>query len=89
MPSGARVKQLTQRAQARLNVFATRTLAFDQRAASAYAPIVGARRKRGLGSSIADTQIAAIARVHSAVLATRNVKDFEHSGVEVQSPWNS
>jgi predicted nucleic acid-binding protein len=32
-------------------------------------------------------QIAAICRRHGAAPATRNVKDFEDTGVEVVDPW--
>jgi predicted nucleic acid-binding protein len=31
--------------------------------------------------------IAAIARAHGAAVATRNVKDFEGTGVALINPW--
>jgi predicted nucleic acid-binding protein len=34
-----------------------------------------------------DAQIAAIARVAGASVATRNVADFEHTGISVINPW--
>jgi proteic killer suppression protein len=34
-----------------------------------------------------DAQIAAIALAAEAPIATRNVSDFEHCGVEVINPW--
>jgi predicted nucleic acid-binding protein len=34
-----------------------------------------------------DSQIAAIARVHGSAVATRDVDDFEHSGIDVINPW--
>jgi predicted nucleic acid-binding protein len=42
-----------------------------------------------LGAPISgyDAQIAAICRVHGATLATRNVKDFDHVGIDVVNPW--
>ncbi len=36
---------------------------------------------------IADAMIAAIARTHGAGLATRNLADFDGSGLELISPW--
>ena len=36
-----------------------------------------------------DAQIAAICRTQGASLATRNVKDFRHTGVRVIDPWNT
>jgi hypothetical protein len=34
-----------------------------------------------------DGQIAAICRTHGAALATRDVKDFEETGIDVIDPW--
>ncbi len=34
-----------------------------------------------------DSLIAATALTHQMILATRNVKDFEISGVEIINPW--
>lgn len=36
-----------------------------------------------------DALIAATALVHGMTLATRNVKDFEKTGVELLNPWKS
>jgi hypothetical protein len=66
---------------------AGRVLGFESDAARAYSRI-GAHR-RGLGKPIshADAQIAAIAQVRRAKLATRNSADFRDCGVEVLNPW--
>jgi len=37
----------------------------------------------------ADCQIAAIARVLGASIATRNIADFAHTGVTVINPWTA
>ena len=37
--------------------------------------------------AVADSFIAATARAHSLVVATRNVGDFENMGVELLNPW--
>ena len=34
-----------------------------------------------------DAQIAAICRARGATLATRNVKDFRETGVDLVDPW--
>jgi predicted nucleic acid-binding protein len=36
-----------------------------------------------------DIRIAAICRAHGATLATRNVKDFEGTGLELIDPWSA
>ena len=62
-------------------------LPFDDAAADRYDEIVAVRSKSGRPISVADAQIAAICRVHGAVCATRNSKDFEHTGVDLVDPW--
>jgi toxin FitB len=44
-------------------------------------------RGRGRDPGLADMLIAAIAHVHRLTLLTRNVRDFEGSGVEVIDPF--
>jgi toxin FitB len=60
---------------------------FDSAAAREYAEIM--RERRALGKPIArlDAQIAAIARVKRAIIASRDA-DFRLSGVDVINPWD-
>jgi predicted nucleic acid-binding protein len=67
--------------------FETRILTFDSAAAAAYAEIAAARRVAGRPISALDAQIAAIARIHGAAIATRNLADFKGCGVETIDPW--
>ena len=69
--------------------FAGRVLPFDEQAARAFAPITTSRRAQGRPIAEFDAQIAAIARVHDATLATRNTDDFEGCGVRLINPWES
>jgi toxin FitB len=66
-----------------------RILPFDYEAAQRYAILAADRRRRGIPISGSDAQIAAVAQVHSAKLATRNVKDFAHCGIEIINPWSA
>ena len=66
---------------------AGRVLAFDSAAAEAYATIAASRRAAGRPIAQADCQIAAIARVRGATVATRNTADFEGCGVDLINPW--
>jgi predicted nucleic acid-binding protein len=65
-----------------LPAFADRILPFDtavaQRCAQLHVPDRGSDR---------DTIIAATALVHGLVVVTRNVGDFEPTGVELLNPW--
>lgn len=69
--------------------FSGQILAFDNEAADAYAVLSASRKARGRPIEQADAMIAAIASVHSAVLATRNTSDFVDCGVSLINPWNS
>ena len=69
--------------------FRGRILPFDSAAARAYAEIAADRRRAGRPISEADCQIAAIARSRAAGLVTRNVRDFEGTGVRVINPWSA
>jgi toxin FitB len=68
-------------------VFGDRILTFEDRAARAFSQIASARRRQGKPISESDAQIAALARVHSATLATRNPYVFEGCGVRLVNPW--
>jgi predicted nucleic acid-binding protein len=88
LPDGRRRTDLADRVRRTIEEdFAGRILPFDDEAASHYADIVVDREGRGLAISMADAQIAAICRNHAADLATRNTKDFAHTGIELIDPW--
>jgi hypothetical protein len=63
-------------------------LAFDTASADAYGLVAAAREHAGHRIGVADAQIAAICAVHNAVLATRNVRDFLNTGIEIIDPWD-
>jgi len=67
--------------------FADRIFAFTEPAALVYGALMGERKRGGRPMPMADAMIAAIARTHGAGLATRNLADFDGSGLELISPW--
>ena len=67
--------------------FGGRILPFDGAAADHYADIMVARRAAGRPISQFDCQIAAITRSRGARLATRDVADFEGTGLELINPF--
>lgn len=67
--------------------FAGRILPFDTEAASRYASLAAASEAQGRVADMADAQIAAIAALYDAPVATRNVRHFDHLGVSVINPW--
>jgi toxin FitB len=68
--------------------FANHVLAFDGDASHIFAAIAAARRRAGQPIGQFDCQIAAIARLHGAAIATRDLRDFAHCGVELLDPWS-
>jgi predicted nucleic acid-binding protein len=68
---------------------AGKILPFDGGSARRYAMLVAEREAHGQPISSADAQIAAICHTHDAVLATRNGKDFEATGVRITDPWTA
>lgn len=68
-------------------LLANRILAFDETAATASARARAMQRRRGITTSIPDSQIAGIAMVHGYALATGDVADFAHLGIPVINPW--
>ena len=67
--------------------FRDRVLPFDAAAGERYGVIVVARRRAGKPLETLDAQIAAIALVVDAAVATRNTADFENCGVTIVNPW--
>jgi hypothetical protein len=88
LPPGRRRNHLLREAE---SMFAEdlggRFLPFDNEAARLCAKIAAGRRAIGKPISVPDAQIAAIVLAHRAVLASRNVLDFEGCGIQVVNPW--
>ena len=88
LPKGRRREGLVEDAEAMFREdFARPVLVFDESAARAFSVIAATRRREGRPIATLDGQIAAIAKAHDAVLASRNITDFEHCGVRLVNPW--
>ncbi len=89
LPDGKRKSELAEGIDAMLfEDLGGRIEVFDAAAATRYADIVLARERLGRQIAAADAQIAAICAKRTATLATRNVKDFEGTGVVLVNPWD-
>jgi toxin FitB len=85
---GRRREKLSAEAEAMFSEdFAGQILVFDEQAARSFSQIAAERRRLGRPIAEFDAQIAAIAHVHGAALATRNTGDFEGCGVQLVNPW--
>lgn len=67
--------------------FAQRILPFDAMAAVVWGHMVGEGLRCGRTMSLADSQIAATARVHGMKLVTWNVDDMVGMGVPILNPF--
>ena len=88
LPEGRRRDDLRRRFEGFVTGgFADRVLPLDQAAARLYGTIMAHRKTLGRPMALCDGQIAASARLHGMTLATRNVRDFVHCGLEVVDPF--
>lgn len=87
LPAGRRREALQAAADAFFSEVSDRTLSFGAAEADRYGELAAARRTIGRPISVPDGQIASIASVHRAAIATRNVRDFEECGVKVINPF--
>ena len=90
LPDGKRRSGLRERFERFVAVaFDQRVLAYDESAARIYGELMGDRKELGLPMRVHDGQIAAIARLNHLAVATRNVLDFEHCGIDVLNPFEA
>lgn len=90
MPEGKRKAGLTAAVELIfVEEFQGRILPFDEQTSPWFAHLTAERERSGHPLSQMDAMIAALARQHRAMLATRNVADFSHCGIKLINPWNA
>ena len=88
MPQGRRREALAQALSAHVSaLFENRVLHFDTRAAQNFGTCLAGAQAEGNPVGFADCAIAAIAKTQGWMVATRNVRDFQGTDVEVINPW--
>jgi predicted nucleic acid-binding protein len=87
LPDGSRADALRTAAAGLWESFATAILPFDIAAARNYGALMATRDGAGRPTSAFDARIAAIAKVHRAKIATRNIADFQGMGLALIDPW--
>jgi predicted nucleic acid-binding protein len=88
MPLGKRRDALVQALSTHVStLFENRVLHFDTRAAHSFGACLAGAQAQGNPVGFADCAIAAIAKTQGLMVATRNVRDFHGTGVEVINPW--
>lgn len=88
MPQGKRRSIYQERLEQEvLPAFVGRVLAFDLDASKTYADLMARARTEGKAIGKTDGYIAAIAIAHGLRVATRDIRPFEASRLEVINPW--
>lgn len=70
-----------------MSVFNERIIPVDHRVAVAWGTIRSEMEKKGGSIPIIDCFLAATVVVHELTLVTRNVSDFEKTGIPFVNPW--
>lgn len=90
LPPGKRRDTLHTSVEQRiLPLFIGRILAFDAAASEAYADLRARARAQGQAIAPADGYIAATAKTHGLMVATRDTAPFEAAGLTVINPWHA
>lgn len=87
MPAGKRREVLSEGFENLLNTIDLRIAPFDHEAAEHASDLMASRRAQGRPRETRDTMIAGIVLAHHAILATRNVRDFDDISTSVVDPW--
>ena len=87
LPDGRRKEVLLSAATDLFAGFGDLVQPFDVRAAAWFGPVMVRRARLGLPIQGFDALIAGICLAHGAALATRNVKDFVETGIDIVDPW--
>lgn len=89
LPTGRRHTALLEWIGAMEREFESRIVPLDVDTARIWGEISGDLRRRGIQLAFADGLIAATAIQHGMHVVTRNVKDFEPTGVMIVNPWEN
>jgi toxin FitB len=89
LPAGARRVQLELAIGRIEDAFVERILPFDRAAAHEYGRILAIRDKLGRATGTMDGLIAAIAKVHGATVATRDVHGFADIDLDIVNPFEA
>lgn len=86
LPSGRKRKALLQWFEQGIRCLSN--IEIDGQTARHWAQLLADLKRRGQAMPVKDSLIAASARQHSLIIATRNTRDFLHAGVEIVNPFD-
>ncbi|MCC6890865.1 MAG: type II toxin-antitoxin system VapC family toxin [Hyphomicrobiales bacterium] len=88
LPIAARRLNLERTFSRMVETFSNRVLTVDAAAAREYGRLMAVRDRLGRATGTMDGLIAAVASVHRAAVATRDVYGFDAMGIEVIDPFS-
>lgn len=88
LPAGARRDGLLLSFERIVARFGPRIYALDRASAEMAAEVQAATMRRGRTMTAGDAMIAGMAAVYGLTLVTRNIRDFETTGLDLINPWN-
>jgi predicted nucleic acid-binding protein len=88
LPTGKRRTALQAATTDLVAAFEGRILSFDQDSARAFGRVVAGKQAAGNPIHFADGAIAAMAAMRGFMLATRNIRDYEGTGIKLIDPWH-
>ena len=74
-------------AEQMLPQFKNRTLTIDSDTMIVWGEMIANLQQRGITLPIMDSLLAAQCKQHNLCIITRNTKDFEKAGIEINNPW--
>ncbi len=89
LPLGQRRTGLEKSMAAVMATFGPRVIPVGEYEARRAARFRAESRRRGRVLDLPDALIAATAKEHGLTLATRNISDFHHLGIDVVDPWRA
>lgn len=89
MPFGKRRERLELFLERQIERFAEMILPIDLGVGIAWGDVYASTQMRGYNLGSSDLLIAATAIHHGLRVVTRNVKDFEPTGLEIVNPWDA
>ena len=89
LAEGRRREELLEALRRLVVEFADRLVDFNVKAARTYGRILATTRRAGRPMTVPDALIAAIAEANGCALATRNVRNFATTGLDLIDPWRS
>ncbi len=89
LPPGARRDGMLLSQERIVARFGPRVYALDRASAEMAAEVRAASIRQGRAMTAGDAMIAGIAAVYGLTLVTRNVRDFQATGIDLANPWDN